>query len=211
MRRIAALSAQLAVTATLGLTGCCYYELRDSMNECCYNLRTEYLAHRAWCRCKDNFDDHPYQRYLGRGFRDGYASIAQGGDGCCPTMPPRDCWSWCFDGCEGQMRMNAWFDGWAAGAIAAEADGLVGHGRLVFRPPGCPSGCNTGACPPSMLPSAPYDGGTVIMSPGEATFTSPPMQMAPALPPPAAPPTMTPATPADEAYESYDEGGIYYQ
>ncbi|MGC1272179.1 MAG: hypothetical protein WBC44_00625 [Planctomycetaceae bacterium] len=216
MRRIAALSAQLAVTATLGLTGCCYYELRDSFDECCYNVRTDYMARRAWCRCGGNFDDHPHQKYFGHGFRDGYESVARGGDGCCPTMPPRDCWGWCFDGCEGQQRMNAWFDGWSAGTIAAEADGLVGNGRLVFRQPSCQSCCNASGSMPPMS----YDGGTIMtLPPGEAHITSPPVHMPPpsAVPlgptvlPPPSPPSTSPAIPADEAYESYDEGGVYYQ
>ena len=199
MRRIAALTARLAVTATLGLTGCCYYELRDNFDECCCDLRAEHAARRAWCRCEDAYDNHPQKRHFGRGFRDGYASVAAGGSTCCPTLPPRDCWGWCNDGCEGQQRVNAWFDGWARGAVAAEADGLVGCGRIVVRRPSCPTGCNVGR--PILPPGA-----TILPMPAGAAYVE-----GPATPPPPAPPAVTPAGPAAEAYESYDEGGLYYE
>jgi hypothetical protein len=198
MRRIAALSAQLVVTATLGLTGCCYYELRDSIDECCCDIRAEHAARRAWCHCEDAYDEHPYKCQFGRGFKDGYASVACGGDGCCPTIPPRSCWGWCYDGCEGQQRINAWFDGWARGAVAAEADGLSGFGRIVVRRPSCPTGCNVGR--PLLPPGA-------TMLPGPA----PTYIEGPVTPPPPAPPSVAPGAPAAEAYESYDEGGLYYE
>ena len=196
MRRIAALTARLVATATLGLTGCCYYELRDNFDECCCDLRSEHAARRAWCRCEDAYDEHPHKRQFGRGFKDGYASVASGGSSCCPTLPPRDCWGWCHDGCEGTARVNAWFDGWARGAVAAEADGMVGCGRIVVRRPTCPTGCNIS---PHMMSGGMPPGPVPMMTP---TLTGP-------LPPPPAPPSVAPAAPAAEAYESYDEGGLY--
>lgn len=196
MARFAALTARLVATATLGLAGCCYYEVRDCIDECSCDMRAEFLARQAWCRCEDSCDDHLYQKYYGRGFRDGYASVARGGDGCCPTIPPRDCWGWCFDGHEGRARTHAWFDGWSRGAIAAEADGLLGSGRIAVRKPACPTGCLGGPISPSDSVIAPTPAAPAVIRIPEET-----------LPPPPAPPSLAPASPTDEAYESNDEGG----
>ncbi|MDQ3331861.1 MAG: hypothetical protein M3552_14605, partial [Planctomycetota bacterium] len=152
MRRIAALAARLATVAALGMTGCCYYELRDSYDDCTTSVRNQCLARMAWHRCNDAYDDHPYEKEFGHGFRDGYAAVAGGADGCCPTMPPRCYWGSCYRGCEGQAAANAWFDGYARGAIAAEVDGLSVGGRILVRTPACPTNCAVRG--PAMPPGA---------------------------------------------------------
>ncbi|HEX6987186.1 MAG TPA: hypothetical protein VF170_17535, partial [Planctomycetaceae bacterium] len=87
-------------------------------------------------------------------------------------------------------------------AIAAEADGLVACGRIVVRKPTCPTGCNVR---PVLPPGA-----TMVPLPA-APARHPEIIVGPATPPPPAPPSIGPAVPADEAYESYDEGGLYYE
>jgi hypothetical protein len=200
MRRIAAFTAQLAALAALGLSGCCYHEMRDCWDEQHCSIRAHWQARSAWNDYKHNCH-HPQKKYYGRGFRDGYAAVALGGDGCCPTIPPRDCWGWCFDPCEGHQRMNAWFDGYAHGAIVAEADGVGACARMIIRRPACPPMCPTG-CPTGvpLSPAATPLGGTPSYVP-YGTVT----------PPPPAPPALMPGLPAPEAYESYDEGGLYYE
>lgn len=207
MRRNHVLAGSLLMAAAFSFTGCCYYELRDTFDECSLGIRNEYLARMAWHRCSDAYDDHPYEKELGHGFRDGYAAVAGGADGCCPSMPPRCYWNTCYRGCEGQARVNAWFDGYARGAIAAEADGLAASGRIVMRPPACPSGCPVPTSSMNMtgVHSLPSHGGA---SSYQATPT---FQSVPLTPPPPAPPSMAPSIPADEAYERYDEGGLYYE
>lgn len=197
MRRIDALAVQFALLASFGLTGCCYYELRDCYDECLCNLRNECLARRAWHRSNDAFDNHPHKKEFGHGFRDGYAAVAGGADGCCPSMPPRCYWGTCYRDCDGLGKVNAWFDGYARGAIAAEADGLTSCGRIVVRPPACPPGCE-------ITPGHVH--GMSVPAPALPQYP-----VGPAPPPPPAAPSLTPAVPADEAYESYNEGGLYYE
>lgn len=207
MRRIHALVGPLVMVAAFSFTGCCYYELRDTFDECSLGVRNQYLARMAWHRCSDAYDDHPHEKEFGHGFRDGYAAVASGADGCCPSMPPRCYWNTCYRGCEGQSKVNAWFDGYARGAIAAEADGLAASGRIVMRQPACPSGC--------MVTGPPISGGIAHPSPvapSTATYGAGPTHSArPLTLPPPAPPSLAPAIPADEAYESYDKGGLYYE
>jgi hypothetical protein len=197
MLRFAALSVRLAALAALSLTGCCYYELRDCYDDCSMNIRNEYLAQMAWRRCDDAFDEHAYKKEFGHGFRDGYAAVAGGSDGCCPTIPPRCFWGSCYRGCEGQAAASAWFDGYARGAVAAEADGLAACGRILFRPPACNTNCAVRG------PALPANAASV---PLPATLAVPLMS-----PPPPAPPSTTPARPAEDAFESYDGDGLYYE
>jgi hypothetical protein len=198
MLRFAAWSVRLAALAALSLSGCCYYELRDCCDDCSMNIRNEYLARMAWHRCNDAYDDHPYKSEFGHGFRDGFAAVASGSDGCCPSIPPRCYWSSCYWGCDGQAAANAWFDGYARGAIAAEAEGLSASGRILVRPPACGANCQVRG--PAMPASA------VVTVPSPGAYSAPVV-----TPPPPAPPSMAPTLPANEAYESYDEGGLYYE
>lgn len=197
MKRIAALAARLAAVAMLGLTGCCYYELRDCYDDCSINVRNQYLARMAWHRCSDAYDNHPYQKAFGHGFRDGFAAVAGGADGCCPSMPPRSYWGSCYRGGDGQAAANAWFDGYARGAIAAEGEGLGMGGRITIRQPQCMMNC------PVPGPAVPLN---AVPLPSASVYPTTPMS-----PPPPAPPSIAPAFPADEAYESYNEGGLYYE
>jgi hypothetical protein len=157
----------------------------------------------AWHRYNDCFEDHPNYHDFGHGFRDGYAAVARGGDGCCPSMPPRCYWSACYRGCDGQAAANAWFDGYARGAIAAEADGLSSSGRILVRHPACGANCQVqGPAMAAGAVSIPSPAGY----PTDATYP-----IGPQTPPPPAPPSMSPSIPADEAYETYNEGGLYYE
>jgi hypothetical protein len=214
MRRIESLAARIAarlaataalgLTAGFGLTGCCYYELRDSFDDCSLNIRNGYLARRAWCRCGDG--DHPYGRAYKDGFLDGYSSVAAGGDGSLPSMPPRGYWSCCNSGpgCEGQATVNAYFEGYARGAICAEKDGVSASVAYYHRAP-CPGVCTVPGYGMPPGPMAPVPAGS--LPPGAVPSVGP--VIGPASPPPPAPPSIAPATPADEAYETYNEGGLY--
>lgn len=195
MLRFAAASARLVALAALSLTGCCYYELRDCCDDCSMNIRNEYLARMAWHECNDAYDEHPYKKEFGHGFRDGYAAVAGGADGCCPSIPPRCYWGSCYRGGEGQAAANGWFDGYGHGAVAAEAAGLAASGRILVRPPACGNNCQIRG------PAVPVNAAAI---PAPAPYVAPIV-----TPPPPAPPSMAPVLPADEAYESYESGQYY--
>lgn len=208
MTRMGALAARAAATLTLGLaaavtlTGCCYYELRDVCDECSLNVRNGYSARMAWHRCGDAYDDHPHAKQFKHGFIDGYAAVGGGADGCPPPMPPRCYWSCCNSGCEGQNKVNAYFDGYARGAVAAESDGLAASSRIAFHKPACGAGCPVPGYGVGPGPLAPTPAGNVSI-PGPL--------VGPGSPPPPAPPSVAPTAPADGAYDGTDEGGLYYE
>jgi hypothetical protein len=210
MRRIESLAARLVATAALGLTaasgltGCAYYELRDCIDDCTLNCKNGYLARRAWLRCGDGC--HPFGSPYKDGFIDGYAAVAAGGDGCPPSMPPRGYWSCCNSGPEGQCKVNSYYDGYARGAIAAEAEGVCA--RIAYHKPACGAGCQVSpGYGPAPAPMTPMPAG---MSPAAVPTTMPTGPMiGPPSPPPPSPPPVAPATPADEAYETYNESGLY--
>lgn len=204
MRRIEALAARLAafgalgLVAAFGLTGCCYYEIRDMFDECAVNARNGYAARCAWHRCGSDYDG-PYCMAYKDGFLDGYGKVAMGGDGCPPTMPPRCYWSCCGTSCE---EVAAYFNGYARGSVCCEGDGCAGCSRVTCRKPACGSGYSPpgyGAGPGALVPSP----AGVVALPGPA--------VGPGSPPPPAPPSVSPVAPADEAYEGYSEGGLYYE
>jgi len=212
MRRTGALAVRLAaagglaLTAAFALTGCCYYELRDMCDECSLGVRNGYAARCAWSRCGDRYGDHPHVKAIKDGFLDGYSAVAGGSDGCLPPLPPRCYWSCCNTGREGQATVNAYFDGYARGAVAAEADGVAGIARIAYRKPACGAGCVVPGYGGSPGPLVPTPAGRVS---GLGAGLGP--EVGPGSPPPPAPPSIGPAAPANEAFEGPGQDGLYYE
>lgn len=130
--RWAARSATLSLAAVLALvhTGCTalqgvqeYIAYNDLTNDFVLGWRNSAWARQAWQMRRDNFLDQPYLEHFGAGFRAGYISVASGGNGCTPALPPREYWSWKYQTPEGQGKVAAWFSGFPHGARAAEEDG----------------------------------------------------------------------------------------
>lgn len=200
MRHYTALAVPLALVACLSLTGCCYYELRDTLDACNANFRASWNARRAWSDHKNASANHPYQSAFGHGFRDGYAAVVNGGDGCAPSLPPRCYWNDCYAGQGGKEKVSAYFNGYSQGAYVAQAEGLGSSGRLMVRRPVYPGGSYAAGPmtgPPTGVPLA-----EPLAAPTTTTLPSPP-------PPP--PATGGPIIPADPGYESYDPNGLYYE
>lgn len=86
--------------------------------------RDNVWAKRAYNRRVAQMPVGRFESSFRDGFIDGYHSVAQGGNGCQPAMPPRKYWSWKYQTAEGQCKVQAWFQGWSYGAKAAEEDGL---------------------------------------------------------------------------------------
>ena len=82
---------------------------------------------RIWARraynlrfgsCERNFGDH-----FRTGFIDGYCNVCSGGDGFVPATPPDCYWGYQYQSADGSKCVNAWFEGYPAGALAAKQDG----------------------------------------------------------------------------------------
>jgi hypothetical protein len=93
-------------------------------NNMMMSYRNEAWANKAWHRRKHHFCNEKHFHEFCEGFRAGYTGIADGGDGCSPSFPPRQYWSWKYQSAEGQEKVAAWFAGYPHGARAAEEDGI---------------------------------------------------------------------------------------
>jgi len=72
--------------------------------------------------------------HIENGFKAGYVSVALGGDGCPPTLPPRTYWSGSYQNSKGHEKMHTWFHGYSFGVLAAKQDGIADWNRLVTSP-----------------------------------------------------------------------------
>ena len=63
-----------------------------------------------------------YGDHFERGFIDGYCSVCEGNDGFVPAMPPDEYWGNEYQTGDGAQCVNAWFEGYPAGAAAAKQD-----------------------------------------------------------------------------------------
>lgn len=74
-----------------------------------YNLR--------YGNCDRQFGDH-----FRNGFIDGYCKVCEGGDGYVPAVPPDCYWGYQYQSADGSKCVNAWFEGYPSGAVAARED-----------------------------------------------------------------------------------------
>jgi hypothetical protein len=102
----------------------------DAVNDFVMGWRNSTWARQAWHERKWMYIDQPQFVTFGQGFRDGYAAVAAGSDGCVPALPPRHYWSWKFQTGEGQAKVAAWFAGYPHGVQAAQEDG-AGHFQQI--------------------------------------------------------------------------------
>lgn len=93
-------------------------------------LRNRSFSSKAWHRRKHHFCNERHLRDFNAGFRAGYEAMASGSDGCTPSFPPKDYWSWEYQSAEGQNRTSAWFSGYPHGVRAAEEDGVNNWSQL---------------------------------------------------------------------------------
>jgi hypothetical protein len=118
---LATISTSSGCIATEAIKDYCRYN--DNSNDFVMGWRNAVWARQAWHAQKAEFAGHPQFHAFGEGFRDGYVSVASGGNGCPPAMPPRKFWSWRYQNPEGQAQIAAWWEGFPYGAKAAEEDG----------------------------------------------------------------------------------------
>ena len=130
MKRIT--NGVLLLTLTTALTGCA--SVFDGVVSCETGIRNHVLSQKAWGHwswCYDNLD-HPM--HFAKGFKAGYRNILEGGSGCQPTLPPQIYWKPCYQTPEGRCKINAWFDGFSHGALAAQQDGYSNMGEIPLSP-----------------------------------------------------------------------------
>src|SRR5688500_1495605 len=99
MRRSLRLALSVTLFAlTLATSGCAGLEntltYNDTTNDFVMGWRNSVWARQAWEERKSQFTDQPQFYSFGEGFRDGYESVASGGNGCPPAIPPRKFWTW---------------------------------------------------------------------------------------------------------------------
>ncbi len=132
----------LALLAGLGLnlipsTGCTIvsnlqtqFKNHSALDDFLVSYRNDAWAAKAWHCRKHRFGSRRNLSDLEAGFRAGYMSVAQGGNGCVPAVCPQSYWGFQYQDCNGQSRMNSWFEGFPLGVAAAEEDG-IGHWSQV--------------------------------------------------------------------------------
>jgi hypothetical protein len=84
-----------------------YCRYNDNSNDFVMGWRNSVWARQAWHAQKGQFVGHPQFHAFGEGFRDGYISVASGGNGCPPPVPPRKYWNWRYQSPEGQAQVAA--------------------------------------------------------------------------------------------------------
>ena len=138
--RLILTSMMIASVSTV--TGC--YSLHEELSEISYRNSLISQAEAAWHAAHACYRDIPNRYDFHRGFRDGYLNVANGGDGCPPTLAPSHYWSSCFrsDNCGA---IQSWYDGFAHGAIAAEQDGAGSQNTLLLSP-AFHGQCDKGEC-----------------------------------------------------------------
>jgi len=95
------------------------------------NLILSQQAWGEWSWCYDNLQE-PF--HFAKGFKAGYRNILEGGKGCQPTLPPKCYWKPHYQSPAGRCKINAWFDGFAHGALAAQQDGYGNLNEIPISP-----------------------------------------------------------------------------
>lgn len=133
MKRIALLPVVLMMTFASG----CFYELRDDITDCKINMYNHLMARAAYQEMDGACMDMPCRHSFKEGFYQGYKDVANGGTGCVPAVPQIRCcnhmWMDCM--CTENEKMEAWYDGYEFGAMAAKAEGMGDANRIVTRVP----------------------------------------------------------------------------
>lgn len=176
------------------MSGC--YDIQANIEDQQMQLARSMHASRAWRRCKGIYHDVDHRKHFGDGFCAGYADVASGGAGCAPTLPPRKYWSVWYQNPSGQRKVQAWFEGFAHGALAAEQEGAGAWGTILTNQAGQACMIPEGAEHEIFVEG--YDGYVPGMGAGPMVV---PPGVPPGIPPaPAAEPIDMTVDPVNEAY-----------
>jgi hypothetical protein len=93
------------------------------MDDAICSYRNNAWSAKAWHRRKHTFCEERHLKDFCNGFRAGYESVIDGGDGRTPMIPPDNYLGWKHQSAEGQSKVSTWFTGYPHGVRAAEEDG----------------------------------------------------------------------------------------
>ncbi len=107
--------------------GCCCFNSDPSRFQLLDGVFVRYRdcvwANRAYNleygHCRRPFNDH-----FRKGFVAGYIDVCRGGNGYVPAVPPSEYMNYEYQSAEGASCVNAWFEGFPAGAQAAKTRNL---------------------------------------------------------------------------------------
>jgi len=122
----------LLLTTLVLLTGCA--SMQDGLVGHEAKLRNKCRAQSAWNEWSWCYDDLDHPFHFAKGFKAGYKDILNGGKGCQPTLPPKCYHKSCYRGPEGRCKVNAWFDGFLHGVLAAQQDGAGSWNQIPISP-----------------------------------------------------------------------------
>ena len=169
-----------------------------SIEDCHYSFVNEYRANVAWYAT--DYDKHDVRCFsdFGYGWRMGYYDASMGRCGRTPAIPPKKYWKASYQAGDGPAAINAWYQGYQAGAIAADRDG---YGSLHTLPA-------FGANVHSSLPSLPYSEQGV--EPGVPTAPASPAASPEEVSPPSPPPAIeeAPGSVQGASWTSVYSGGV---
>ena len=114
----------------------CFYELRDEISECKISWQNKFAAKSAWRDTRGACMGIDCPHSFKEGFMAGYIAVTDGGTGCPPAIPMIDCHNhmW-LDRCSESQKMEAWYDGYEHGAMAARETGMADVNRMTTRTP----------------------------------------------------------------------------
>ena len=122
----------LLLTTMVLLTGCA--SMQDGLVGHEAKLRNKCRAQSAWNEWSWCYDDLDHPFHFAKGFKAGYKDILNGGKGCQPTLPPKCYYKSCYRSAEGRCKVNAWFDGFLHGVLAAQQDGAGSWNQIPISP-----------------------------------------------------------------------------
>lgn len=88
-----------------------------------YRAANRWRASSAWRQAKACLPVEAVNGHFADGFKEGYFVVSTGGTMCPPVTPPPLYWKAKFQSTEGQYMVGQWYQGYQAGAIAADRDG----------------------------------------------------------------------------------------
>ena len=116
-----------------------------------YSTTTRLRADHAWAECTKNPLRIVCPSHYGHGWKCGFFSVAMGGTGQAPTLPPKEYQSPKYQNPRGQKAISDWYAGFQDGVNTAEIRG-VGQFHYL-RSYGIPADCpnNSLGFPPAVV------------------------------------------------------------
>ncbi|QEF98737.1 hypothetical protein Mal15_27920 [Stieleria maiorica] len=145
-------AVMLASTSGCSLVSNAYRQIRKAeyLDDFMLAHRNKVFATKAWLREKHCHKNRPHLSEFKAGFIEGYIDVANGSNGCIPSIAPSQYWGWKYQSPGGQAAIDAWFAGYPLGVKAAEQDGVGFWSRA---PVMAPASQTAGTTDPAAMPT----------------------------------------------------------